>query len=83
MGQLRKYLEYERMLKPQNRAVAILAATNTDDVIVWQDGADGTPTSIDDAHVDVQEKFIRPIDDSRKACKRVEEHIYCGSFDII
>ena len=63
MGQLRKYLEYERMLKPQNRAVAILAATNTDDVIVWQDGVDGTPTLIDDAHVDVQEKFIRPIDE--------------------
>lgn len=63
VGQLRKYLEYERMLKPQNRAVAILAATNTDDVIVWQDGVDGSPTLIDDAHVDVQEKFIRPIDE--------------------
>jgi len=59
MGQLRQYLEYESHLRNPKKVVAILAATQTDDVRVWQDGSN----IIDEGHVDSAEKTIRPMEE--------------------
>ena len=59
MEQLQQYVTYESQLPNVKRVIAILAATETDDVRVWQDGTN----VIDDAHVDSSEKAIRPMDD--------------------
>ncbi len=58
MGQLQQYAAYETQLS-NKKVVAILAATETDDVRIWQDGSG----VIDEAHVDRGEKFIRPMVD--------------------
>ena len=55
MAQLQQYVEYESHLPNAKKVVAILAATETDDVRVWQDGSD----IIDEKHVDSSEKAIR------------------------
>lgn len=57
MGQLQQYSDYEAQLPDAKKVVAILAATETDDVRVWQDGSG----IIDDGHVDPAEKSIRPM----------------------
>ena len=59
MGQLQQYLAYEAQLPNTKKVVAILAATETDDLRVWQDGSG----IIDDIHVDPVEKTIRPMED--------------------
>ena len=59
MGQLEQYRAYESQLTPTKKVVAILAATQTDDVMVWQDDFD----PIDKVHVDSVEKTIRPMDE--------------------
>ena len=58
MGQLEQYRAYESQLAPQKKVIAILAATQTNDVKVWQD--DSSP--IDRVHVDAAEKAIRPME---------------------
>lgn len=59
MGQLEQYRAYESQLTPTKKVVAILAATQTNDVMVWQDDSG----SIDKAHVDPVEKTIRPMEE--------------------
>ena len=59
MGQLEQYRAYEAQLAPTKKVIAILAATHTNDVMVWQD----TSCLIDKAHVDSTEKAIRPMED--------------------
>lgn len=59
MDKLRQYVAYESHLPAPKKVVAILAATETDDVRVWQDGSN----IIDEAHVDSGEKAIRPMED--------------------
>ena len=59
MGQLQQYLAYESQLPDAKKTIAILAATETDDVRVWQDGSN----LIDDAHVDSSEKVLRSMED--------------------
>jgi len=59
MAQLQQYVEYESHLPNAKKVVAILAATETDDVRVWQDGSD----IIDEKHVDSSEKAIRSMED--------------------
>ena len=59
MDKLRQYVTYESHLPAPKKVVAILAATETDDVRVWQDGSN----IIDEAHVDSAEKVIRPMDE--------------------
>ena len=57
--QLQQYVTYESQLPNAKKVVAILAATETDDVRVWQDGSG----VIDDTHVDPVEKAIRPMEE--------------------
>lgn len=59
MGQLQQYVAYESELPDGKKIVAILAATETDDVMVWLDAS----KPIDAAHVDSAEKAIRPMED--------------------
>ena len=59
MGQLKQYLEYESHLMNPKKVVAILAATQTDDVRVWQDGSN----IIDEDHADYREKTIRSMEE--------------------
>ncbi len=59
MGQLQQYVTYESQLPNAKKVVAILAATETDEVRVWQDGTG----IIDEVHVDAREKTIRPMDE--------------------
>ena len=59
MGQLQQYREYESHLANPKKVVAILAATETDEVLVWQD--DSNP--IDADHVDSKEKTIRSMEE--------------------
>ena len=59
MEQLQQYLTYESQLPNHKKVVAILAATETNDVRVWQDGFN----IIDEAHVDPNEKNIRTMDE--------------------
>ena len=59
MAQLQQYVEYESHLPSAKKVVAILAATETDDVKVWQDGSN----VIDETHVDPDEKAIRPMEE--------------------
>lgn len=59
MGQLQQYSDYEAQLRNAKKVVAILAATETGDVRVWQDGSG----IIDESHVDSAEKTIRPMEE--------------------
>ena len=59
MEQLQQYVTYESHLPNAKKVIAVLAATETDDVRVWQDGSN----IIDEAHVDSGEKTIRPMED--------------------
>ena len=59
MGQLEQYRVYESQLATPKKVIAILAATQTNDVMVWQD--DSSP--IDEVHVDPAEKTIRPMEE--------------------
>ena len=59
MGQLQQYASYEAQLPNAKKVIAILAATETDDVRVWQDGSG----IIDYARIDPVEKTIRPMED--------------------
>ena len=59
MGQLQQYLTYELQMPTAKKVIAILAATETNDVRVWQDGSN----TIDDVHVDLREKTIRPMEE--------------------
>lgn len=59
MGQLEQYRAYEAQLAPTKKVIAILAATHTNDVMVWQDAS----SPIDKAHVDSAEKSIRPMEE--------------------
>ena len=59
MEQLEQYRAYESQLTSAKKVIAILAATQTNDVMVWQD--DSSP--IDKAHIDPVEKTIRPMEE--------------------
>ncbi len=59
MRQLQQYREYESQLRTQKKVIAILAATETDDILIWQDES----VPIDKAHADTQEKAIRPMEE--------------------
>ena len=59
MAQLQQYVLYESHLQTEKKIVAILAATKTDDVCVWQDGSN----IIDTGHIDAAEKTIRPMEE--------------------
>ncbi len=59
MGQLEQYRAYESQLATPKKVIAILAATQTNDLMVWQD--DSSP--IDKTHVDSAEKSIRPMEE--------------------
>ena len=59
MEQLQQYQTYEAQLSTQKKIISILAATETNDVRVWQDGSN----IIDEAHVDSGEKVIRPMEE--------------------
>ena len=59
MGKLQQYVTYESQLRNQKKIIAILAATQTDDVRVWQDGSN----IIDEDHIDSSEKTIRPMEE--------------------
>ena len=59
MDQLRQYVTYESHLPTPKKVISILAATETDDVLVWQDGSN----VIDKAHIDTGEKAIRSMED--------------------
>ena len=54
--QLQQYVTYERQLT-DNRIVAILAATQTDEIRVWLDDSG----IIDDEHENKSERVIRPL----------------------
>lgn len=58
LEQLQQYVIYEKQLT-DNKVVAILAATQTDEIRVWLDDS-GT---IDDAHESKGERVIRPFSD--------------------
>lgn len=59
MGKLQQYVTYESQLRNPKKVVAILAATQTDDVRVWQDGSN----IIDEGHIDSSEKTIRSMEE--------------------
>ena len=59
MGQLQQYRAYEAQLPTPKKTIAILAATETSDVMVWQD--DSKP--VDKDHFDPAEKTIRPMEE--------------------
>ncbi len=59
MGQLQQYRAYEAQLPSPKKTIAILAATETSDVMVWQD--DSKP--VDKDHIDPVEKTIRPMEE--------------------
>lgn len=57
--QLQQYVAYESQLPDTKKTIAILTATETDDVRVWLD----TSKPIDAAHAALGEKAIRPMED--------------------
>ncbi|MBR3923912.1 MAG: SAM-dependent DNA methyltransferase, partial [Kiritimatiellae bacterium] len=59
LEKLQQYLEYEKQLRNPKKVVAILAATQTNDVWVWQDGSN----IIDVGHIDKSEVAIRPMEE--------------------
>lgn len=59
VAQLRQYREYESQLASSKKVIAILAATETDDVFVWQNDS----ATIDKSNADSSEKTIRPMAD--------------------
>ena len=59
MVQLQQYVEYESHLPNPKKVVAVLSATETDDLLVWQDGSN----IIDERHVDANEKTIHSMED--------------------
>lgn len=59
IAQLQQYVIFESHLRNPKKVVAILAATETDDVLVWQDGTG----IIDSKHIDTKENTIRTMDE--------------------